>query len=145
MNWKKRQKTSKSSKNVKKSSNLTSKNELEFEMSSDEAPAVSGNCRLFPGCFKIFFRKQQKQPGCDLFDADFGQFVKKSRIYNFSKGTKINKNFNKILNTVVCNWNNASRVRKLAGRMERSQSRARWHSQTRFSGIFEIKEENQKI
>jgi len=65
MNWKK---TSETVKNVtiveklQKSSNLISKNRLEFEMSSDEAPAVSGNCRLFPGCFKIFSENNKNNP-----------------------------------------------------------------------------------
>jgi len=56
-------------------------------MSSDEAPAVSGKYRLISVCFN-YFRKQQKQPRCHLFDANFGQLVKKSRIYNFAKGKK---------------------------------------------------------
>ena len=66
MNWKKkRQKLSKNVKIVEKRqkrSNLTSKNGLEFEMSSDEAPAVSGNHRLFPGCFKIFSENNKNNP-----------------------------------------------------------------------------------
>ena len=103
-------------------------------MSSDEAPAVSGKYRLISGCFN-YFRKQQKQSRCHLFDANFGQLVKKSRIYNFAKGWKIIKlTIFTFFLQVICNWNNSSRVRELARRMERSQSRARWHSQTRFSG-----------
>ena len=103
-------------------------------MSSDEAPAVSGKYQLNSGCFN-YFRKQQKQSRCHLFDANFGQLVKKSRIYNFAKGWKIIKlTIFTFLLQVICNWNNSSRVRELARRMERSQSRARWHSQTRFSG-----------
>ena len=124
----------KSSKINRKAQIYSRKKGQKFEMSSDEAPAVSGKYRLSSGCFN-YFRKQQKQSRCHLFDANFGQLVKKSRIYNFAKGWKILKlTIFTFLLQVICNWNNSSRVRELARRMERSQSRARWHSQTRFSG-----------